>query len=100
MANNNNNQFLWYTTLQIFGAKLILEVFGAVGAVWGFTEACGLRNASTVWFWRPCALSIVTLFFCRWILQIQRHMTSKKRRTVYEEQLNMSDDANVDDETN
>jgi hypothetical protein len=56
--------------LQIFSAKLVLEVFGGGGAIWGFSEAVGLRTDKTVWFWRPCALVIGALFFCRWQLQI------------------------------
>mmetsp|Transcript_628 Transcript_628/g.1014 ORF Transcript_628/g.1014 Transcript_628/m.1014 type:complete len:199 (+) Transcript_628:77-673(+) len=56
--------------LRIFSAKLVLEVFGGAGAIWGFSEAVGLRTHFTVWFWRPTALIIGAIFFARWILQI------------------------------
>ena len=55
---------------QIFAAKLVLEVFGGAGAIWGFSEAVGLRTPFTVWFWRPTALTVGAIFFVRWILQI------------------------------
>ena len=60
--------------LQIFSARLILEVFGGAGAIWGFSEAIGLRDQSTIWFWRPCALTVGVIFFCRWVGQIQDYM--------------------------
>ncbi len=57
--------------LQDFGAKLVLEVFGGSGAIWGFSEAIGLRVPSTVWFWRPCALTFGAIFFVRWLGQVR-----------------------------
>jgi hypothetical protein len=59
---------------QIFGAKLVLEVFGGAGAIWGFSEALGLRVPSTVWFWRPCALTFGAIFFVRWLCQARDHV--------------------------
>eukprot|EP00978_Attheya_sp_CCMP212_P024094 scaffold75214_cov31-Attheya_sp.AAC.1 len=43
--------------VQIFSARLVLEVFGGAGAIWGCSEAVGLRNATNVSFWRPLALT-------------------------------------------
>lgn len=63
--------------LQIFSAKLVLEVFGGAGAIWGFSEAIGLRVSSTIWFWRPCALTVGAIFFVRWISQIQDYVTEE-----------------------
>ena len=60
--------------LQIFSARLVLEVFGGAGAIWGFSEAIGLRTPETVWFWRPCALSFGVIFFVRWCMQIQDYV--------------------------
>ena len=57
--------------LHDFGAKLVLEVFGGAGAIWGFSEAIGLRVPSTVWFWRPCALTFGAIFFVRWLGQVR-----------------------------
>ena len=59
---------------QIFSAKLVLEVFGGGGAIWGFSEALGLRTSASVWFWRPCALSFGAIFFVRWLMQICEYM--------------------------
>lgn len=56
---------------QVFSAKLVLEVFGGAGAIWGFSEAVGLRVPHTVWFWRPAALTIGAIFFVRWLLQME-----------------------------
>jgi hypothetical protein len=60
--------------LQIFSARLVLEVFGGAGAIWGFSEAIGLRTPETVWFWRPCALIVGVIFFVRWCMQIQDYV--------------------------
>ena len=60
--------------LQIFSAKLVLEVFGGAGAIWGFSEAMTFRVPSTVWFWRPTALTFGAIFFVRWIMQIQDYV--------------------------
>ena len=46
--------------------KLILEVFGASGAVWGFAEVLTLRNSDTVEFWRWICLGIAFIFFIRY----------------------------------
>ena len=60
--------------VQIFSAKLVLEVFGGAGAIWGFSEAIGFRVPHTVWFWRPCALTFGAIFFVRWLMQIMDYM--------------------------
>ena len=77
--------------LQIFSAKLVLEVFGAAGAVWGFSEAIGLRVESTVWFWRPCALAVGAIFFARWCTQIQ-HFIAEENSRLFEERKDSSRD--------
>ena len=62
-----------------FGPKLILEVMGGAGAVWGFSEICGLRTPATLWFWRPVAATVGFAFFLRFLHQLatawkhQRH---------------------------
>ena len=60
-----------------FIVKLILEVFGAVGAVWGFTEIVRLRVPDTNRIWRPISLAVGAIFLLRWIL----HMIEMKRET-------------------
>jgi hypothetical protein len=67
-----------YDVLRIFSAKLVLEVFGGAGAIWGFSEALTLRTPFTVWFWRPAALTVGAIFFVRWILQIRDFIAEAK----------------------
>ena len=76
MANNDAIEChkKWQRLIQIFSGKLILEVFGGCGAIWGFSEALGLRNDNTVWFWRPCSLGFGVIFFLRWFIQISDYM--------------------------
>ena len=78
--NNNNNKCglvvtNWIQLLQIFGRKLILEVFGSAGAVWGFSEAIGIRTADTNVYWRPTALLVGVVFWARWITQFRRSVS-------------------------
>lgn len=56
--------------LQIYTAKFVLEVCGAAGAIWGFSECINLRNPQTQEFWRLNSLIIETIFFCRFLMQI------------------------------
>ena len=56
--------------IRIFMPRLVLEVFGSTGAIWGFSEAIGLRTKTTIWFWRPAALGMGFIFFMRWVLQV------------------------------
>ena len=79
--------------IQIFSAKLVLEVFGGAGAIWGFSEAVGLRNKNTEWFWRPCALVFGVVFFIRWILQIRDYLHEEKRSQRRETYYRASDRA-------
>jgi len=62
---------------QIFSAKLVLEVFGGAGAIWGFSEASTLRNPETNEFWRTNALSIGLIFFIRFLLQVRDYVTQR-----------------------
>ena len=59
------------TKFEIFiyesAVKLILEVFGAAGAVWGASEVVTLRNKDTQEEWRYISLAIGILFFIRYI---------------------------------
>mmetsp|Transcript_48 Transcript_48/g.57 ORF Transcript_48/g.57 Transcript_48/m.57 type:complete len:111 (+) Transcript_48:185-517(+) len=72
----------WIRLVQIFSAKMVLEVFGGAGAIWGFSEAVGLRHPSTIWFWRPCALIIGAVFFVRWMMQIQDFIDENKSKRL------------------
>lgn len=66
---------IFYHLLTTFLPKLILEVMGGAGAIWGFSEACGLRRPETVYFWRPAALAVGGLFFLRFLKQLFEEMT-------------------------
>jgi hypothetical protein len=61
--------------VHVFLPKFVLEVLGGAGAIWGFSEASGLRNASNVWFWRPAALLVGTIFLARWLQRMYDFLT-------------------------
>jgi len=65
--------FQYMGLLQEFAAKLVLEVFGAGGAIWGFSEVCGLRtkNMESIRFWRSAAITVAVLFGIRWLRQLR-----------------------------
>lgn len=66
--------------LPTYAAKFILEVFGGTGAIWGFSEAVGLRTQqNSVTTWRPVALAVGFLFFLRWLYQVQRALRAHHR---------------------
>ena len=69
-----------------FVPKLVLEVWGGAGAIWGFSEACGLRRPSTQWFWRPVALSLGFVFFLRFLQQVQRAIKTQTRNLPQQQQ--------------
>ena len=72
------NSAQWTRLSQIFSAKLVLEVFGGAGAIWGFSEIITLRNAETIGTWRICALISGTIFLIRWIMQITDYVREIK----------------------
>ena len=78
MSKANSGKLIRF--IQIFSARLVLEVFGGARAIWGFSEAVGFRVPSTVWFWRPCALAVGAIFFGRWLSQVQDYILEEKIR--------------------
>ena len=58
--------------------KLVLEVFGAGGAVWGFSELVYLRTKENSHIWQPVAIGVGVLFFMRWALYIVQHLQHKR----------------------
>ena len=70
---DSSRLFQYIELLQIFAAKLVLEVFGAGGAIWGFSEVCGLRttNLESIRFWRSAAITVAILFGARWFRQFR-----------------------------
>lgn len=79
-TNNNSDDNLGklLRLVQTFVAKLVLEVCGGSGAIWGFSEVVGLRTASNVWFWKPSALAVGAIFFMRWLSQVQEYIEEEK----------------------
>jgi len=69
---NNSDKFV--RLFQIFSARLVLEVFGGGGAVWGFSEVCTFRRPETQEFWRHNAQIVAFIFFTRWSLQINDYL--------------------------
>ena len=63
----------FFGLLQEFVAKLVLEVFGGGGAMWGFSEVCGLRTKrpESIHFWRSVSITVAALFCLRWLQQIR-----------------------------
>lgn len=56
--------------------KLILEVFGASGAIWGTSEVLTLRNPDTQEIWRYISSIIGITFFIRFLF-IQKKLYKK-----------------------
>jgi hypothetical protein len=56
---------------QIFSVKLVLEVFGGAGAIWGFSEVATLRNPATQEMWRFNALTVGFILLIRYFLQMK-----------------------------
>ena len=74
----NNSSFIarlvdW---VEILVVKLILEVFGAAGAIWGFSEIVLLRTPETVVYWRPVAICTLIIFAIRWFLHVIQYARS------------------------
>ncbi len=71
--------------LQEFAAKLVLEVFGAGGAIWGFSEVCGLRTKETesIRFWRSVAMTVAVLFAVRWLRQLHKASMMLQEKPQY-----------------
>jgi len=64
---------------QIFSARLVLEVFGGGGAIWGFSEVITWRNPSTQETWRFNAQVVGFLFFLRFLLQVADYLKKQSR---------------------
>lgn len=88
-SNGQLSSSQWVQLLQTFSAKFVTDVLGGAGSIWSFFEALGLRTASnSIPFWKPVALSIGFIFFCRWIFQIQDFMKEASQQNAQEKQKN------------
>ena len=45
-----------------------LEVLGAGGAVWGFSEMVGLRHDDNWFLWRYISSLVTLIFLIRWLI--------------------------------
>jgi len=54
----------------LFAVRFVLEVLGSGGAVWGCTEAIGIRTTDNHEWWRYCAQAATIVFFVRWMHQM------------------------------
>jgi len=71
LAVNNIDKTKVVRLLQIFSARIVLEVFGAGGAIWGFSEVMTFRRAETQEFWRHNAMIVALIFTVRFFMQIK-----------------------------
>jgi len=60
----------WIRLIQVYSAKIVLEVFGGGGAIWGFSEVLTLRRPETQEFWRFNASVAAFVFFLRYSMQV------------------------------
>ena len=84
--------------LQTFAVKFVLEVLGAAGAIWGSSEAIGLRTNGSRWVfhWLACVVGVV--FLARWLIQLQRAYRLLSRGDRREMLAQTGDDVDGDDE--
>ena len=57
---------------------IILEVFGAVGACWGFSEIVTLRHPETNAFWQGWSSAFGLIFLMRWIIHLISFIKSER----------------------
>lgn len=57
---------------------IILEVFGAVGACWGFSEIVTLRNPRTNAFWQGWSAAFGLIFLMRWSIHLISFIQSER----------------------
>jgi len=59
--------------VQTFGARFVLHVLGGCGAIWGCSEAVGLRHEKNSEQWRVCAALVGIVLFIRWLMQVSSY---------------------------
>ena len=84
--------------LQTFAVKFVLEVLGAAGAIWGSSEAIGLRTETNrpVFHFLACAVGVV--FLARWLIQLQRAYRLLSRGDRIDMLSQTADDVDGDDD--
>lgn len=80
---------------EILIAKLILEVFGAAGAIWGFSQIIMLRTEDTINFWRAASIATMIIFTLRWLVLLKEFVSLE--REAYKDARRNSDTVTRDD---
>jgi hypothetical protein len=72
-ATKKTNDYRWCRRLlsgiHIYCARLVLEVFGSVGAIWGSMQVLGLRTSDNESYWRVLASLVGAAFLMRLVWQ-------------------------------
>ena len=80
---------------------LILEVFGAVGACWGFSEIVTLRHPETNAFWQGWSTAFGLIFLLRWIIHLINFIKSERgemeMKTVSTRQVQVNEDLDLEE---
>jgi len=84
--------------LQTFAVKFVLEVLGAAGAIWGSSEAIGLRTTQNRWLFHWLAGVVGVLFLVRWLIQLLRAYRLLSRGDRIDMLPQTADDVDGDDE--
>eukprot|EP00581_Thalassiosira_minuscula_P010022 CAMPEP_0183711358 /NCGR_PEP_ID=MMETSP0737-20130205/6885_1 /TAXON_ID=385413 /ORGANISM="Thalassiosira miniscula, Strain CCMP1093" /LENGTH=142 /DNA_ID=CAMNT_0025939851 /DNA_START=496 /DNA_END=924 /DNA_ORIENTATION=- len=96
--------------LEVLIVRFILEVVGAVGAIWGCSEILRLRdnvnnaydstnNKTTTW--RAISIAIGVIFLARWMRQLRtfgRSERDKEPKTVAKTQIGLARDTSCSEE--
>ena len=77
--------------IDTFIVTLILEVFGAVGAVWGFSEIVTVRNPETNKVWRLISAAVGLVFLVRWIIHLIKFVQSEHDSVADESQVQVGE---------
>lgn len=79
-----NDRLIIIKFIYISIIKLILEVFGAGGAIWGFSDILNLRNQTNIFIWRIICLIITFIFLIIFIFnRINDYKNKKKCLLIY-----------------
>jgi hypothetical protein len=89
----HSSQGMCLVLIQTFAVRLVLEVIGGAGAIWGCSEAVGLRNAANASFWRLVACLVGTIFFGRWLVQLRSFLRQSSSRS-HQDELQDQDETN------
>lgn len=77
--------------IDAFIVTLILEVFGAVGAVWGFSEIVTVRNPKNNKVWRSISAAVGLVFLVRWSIHLIKFVQSEHDSVADESQVQVGE---------